>query len=91
MAARIRLQRKGRKSHPKYRVVVTDRGNGTDAGYIESLGIYLPIPDQETEVDLDEDRVLHWLETGARPSSTVKDIFRREGILEKLEERRATA
>ena len=91
MAARIRLQRKGRRRHPKYRVVVTDRGNGTDAGYIESLGTYLPIPDQETEIDLDVERVLHWLESGARPSSTVKDILRKEGILERLEERQATA
>lgn len=91
MSARIRLQRKGRTKHPKYRVVVTDRSNGTDAGYIESLGTYLPIPDQQNEVDIDEDQAIHWLESGAQPSSTVRDIFRKHGIFDRLEESRAGA
>lgn len=92
MSARIRLQRKGRTKHPKYRVVVTDRSNGTDAGYIESLGTYLPIPDEETnEVDIDDDRAIHWLESGAQPSDTVRDIFRKQGIFEQRDEQRAEA
>jgi len=91
MSARIRLQRKGRKKHPKYRIVVTDRSNGTDAGYIESLGTYLPIPDQDDEVDLDVDQAIHWLQSGAQPSSTVRDIFREHKIYEKLEDTRSVS
>lgn len=91
MSARIRLQRKGRTKHPKYRVVVTDRSNGTDAGYIESLGTYLPIPDQDNEVDIDEEQAIHWLDSGAQPSETVRDIFRKEGIFERREEEAAEA
>ncbi len=90
MSLRIRLQRRGKKKQPFYRVVVTSRERGTNADYIESLGFYNPQAEgEDEEVRLDEDRALHWLRTGAEPSDSVHDLLSDEGILETLEERSA--
>ncbi|MFB6355591.1 MAG: 30S ribosomal protein S16 [bacterium] len=94
MAARIRLQRKGRSKFPKYRVVVTSSEAGVNDGPIETIGNYFPDNDKEEkseEIDLDEDRALHWLESGARPSDTVRDLFNSVDLFEQLEERRESA
>lgn len=85
MSTRIRLQRYGHKQQPYYRVVVTNKGAGSSAGYIESLGNYRPsATGEEEELELEEDRIIHWLDTGAQPSGTVKDLLSRAGILEKI-------
>ncbi len=85
MSTRLRLQRYGHKQQPYYRVIVTNRGAGSTAGYIEALGNFRPgSPADEEELELDEERIIHWLENGAQPSDTVKDLLSRAGILEKM-------
>lgn len=92
MSARIRLQRRGKKKQPVYRIVVTDRSSGSSAGYISSLGQYKPeASGEERELRIDRDQAFEWLENGAQPSGTVRDLFRRHGILEAFEERKQTA
>lgn len=92
VSTKMRLQRMGATKEPRYRIVVIDSGAGTDAGYIEKIGNYYPeSTDEEDEYDVDEDLALEWLENGAKPSPTVKDILSEHEILEELEERRAEA
>jgi len=92
MATKMRLQRIGARKEPRYRIVVINSEAGSSAGYIEKLGNYFPEADNpDEEVDLDEDKAFEWLQDGAKPSSTVKDILSDQGLLEKLEEERSGA
>ena len=79
MAVRIRLQRKGRRKRPFYRVVVADSEAPRDGRFIELLGYYDPLQDPAV-VKLDAERVRYWLAQGARPSDTVRSLLRREGF-----------
>ncbi|MCS7229075.1 MAG: 30S ribosomal protein S16 [Candidatus Kryptonium sp.] len=79
MAVKIRLQRFGKKKQPFYRIVVADSREPRDGKYIESVGWYNPIP-EPMQVEIKEDRVIHWLKKGAIPTDTVKALLRRKGI-----------
>lgn len=79
---RIRLQRKGRKKLPIYHIVVADSRNARDGRIIEQVGRYDNVTENKS-TELQEDRILYWLETGAQPSDTVRKILRNEGLLYK--------
>jgi small subunit ribosomal protein S16 len=72
----IRMRRMGSKKRPFFRVVVTDSRAARDSSFIEVLGHYNPRTRPET-VDLDRDRLAHWLKQGARPSDTVRTLVSR--------------
>jgi small subunit ribosomal protein S16 len=67
---------------PFYRLVVVDSRNRRDGRYIENLGTYNPVP-RATEINLNEERILHWLGEGAEPSGTAENLIRRQGLMEK--------
>ncbi len=76
MAVVIRLRREGGKKQPHYRVVVADSRSPRDGRFIEKIGHYDPARGQEAAV-VDGERARHWLERGAQPSDTVKQIFKK--------------
>ncbi len=81
MSVRLRLQRRGKKKKPYYRVVATNRTAGTNAGSIETLGYYRPVASgDEQELKLEKERIKYWLDNGAQPSDSVRDLLRRSGI-----------
>ncbi len=80
MATRIRLQRHGRKGYAFYPIVIADSRAPRDGRFIERIGSYNPNTNPAT-ISLDFDRALYWLETGAQPSDTVRNILSREGVL----------
>lgn len=82
MATRIRLQRRGRKHHPFYQIIVADSRAPRDGKYIERIGSYNPNTNPAT-ITLDFDRALYWLQAGAEPSDTVRNILSNEGVLMK--------
>ena len=82
MATKLRLQRRGRKNHPFYQIIVADSRAPRDGKYIERIGSYNPNTNPAT-ITLDFERALHWLQTGAEPSDTVRNILSREGVLMK--------
>lgn len=82
MATRLRLQRRGRKNYPFYQIIVADSRAPRDGRFIERIGSYNPNTNPAT-ITLDFDRALHWLQTGASPSDTVRNILSREGVLMK--------
>ena len=82
MATRLRLQRRGRKNFPFYQIIVADSRAPRDGKYIERIGSYNPNTNPAT-ITLDFERALHWLQTGASPSDTVRNILSREGVLMK--------
>ncbi len=85
MAVKIRLKRMGAKKRPFYRLVVADSRSPRDGRFIEEIGFYNPIADP-AEVKINDEKAIQWLKNGAQPTDTVKDIFRKYGILEKFEE-----
>ena len=82
MSTKIRLTRMGSMKRPFYRLVVVDSRARRDGRYIENLGTYNPVP-KATEINLNEDRILHWLGQGAEPSGTAENLIRRQGLMEK--------
>lgn len=77
---KLRLRRKGRKGYPVYDVVAVDSRRKRDGAYIERLGYYDPNTSPNT-VKLDDNRAIYWLNEGAQPTLTVKNIFSYEGVL----------
>ncbi len=79
MAVRMRLTRVGSRKNPIWRVVVADQRSPRDGRVIETIGRYNAQTDP-SEIELDEERVRHWLERGAQPSDTVRRLIRLKGI-----------
>jgi len=73
MSVRVRLTRVGSKKNPIWRVVVADQRSPRDGRFIETIGHYNPQTDPSTIV-IDEERLKHWVERGAQPSSAVKQL-----------------
>jgi small subunit ribosomal protein S16 len=82
MATKIRLQRHGRKGYAFYHIVVADSRAPRDGKFIERLGSYNPNTNPAT-IDLNFERALYWVETGAQPTDTTRNILSREGIMMK--------
>ena len=79
MATKIRLQRGGRKGYAVYRIVIADVRATRDGKFTEKIGTYNPNTNPAT-VDLNFDRALYWVETGAQPTDTVRNLLRGEGV-----------
>ena len=74
------MQRGGRKSYAFYSIVIADVRAPRDGKFTEKIGTYNPNTNPAT-VDLNFERALYWLECGAQPTDTVRNIFSREGVL----------
>lgn len=79
MAVKIRLARHGAKKRPFYRIVVADSECRRDGRFLEIVGTYNPLPDP-AEVVLKPERVQHWMDEGAIPTDTVKNLLKKEGV-----------
>ncbi len=79
MAVRIRLTRKGTKKKPFYRIVAADIESPRDGRFLELLGTYNPMT-EPAAITLKEDRIKHWLNEGAKPSTTVQSILKQQGV-----------
>ena len=82
MATRIRLQRHGRKGRPIFTIVVADSRAKRDGKFIEDLGQYNPNTNPAT-IDLNFERALDWMMSGAEPSNTARAILSYKGVLMK--------
>ena len=82
MALAMRLSRGGRKARPFYRIVVADKRMPRDGRYIERLGTYNPLlaKDDDNRVNLNEERIKHWLGEGAEPSYRVAVFLGKAGL-----------
>jgi small subunit ribosomal protein S16 len=82
MPTKIRLQRHGKKGRPFYHIVIADGRAPRDGRFIEKIGTYNPI-EKPAEIILDFDRAIYWLQTGAQPTDTVRNILSYRGVLYK--------
>ena len=83
MAVKIRLKRMGAKKAPFYRVVVADSRSPRDGRFIDNIGTYNPLT-TPAEIKINEDSAIDWLNKGAIPTDTVKNLFSKAGIMEKF-------
>ena len=77
---KIRLRRMGAKRAPFYRVVVADSKYPRDGRFIDEIGTYNPMT-EPAEVNIDAEKAAKWLSNGAQPTDTVKDLFKKNGII----------
>ena len=80
MAVKLRLTRLGAKKRPTYRIVATDSRRPRSGEYLELIGTYSPL---DSQVRIDEEIALKWLNNGAIPTDTVRNLFSKEGIMTK--------
>jgi small subunit ribosomal protein S16 len=92
MSVRLRLARGGTKKRPVYRIVATDSRSPRDGRFLEKLGTYNPLLPSEhpARVVLREERVRHWLATGAKPSDRVARFLDGAGITSNTVRHRGT-
>lgn len=76
MSVKIRLSRHGAKKRPYYRIVVADARDPRDGKFIEQVGTYDPRTPAAT-LKLDQAKVNGWIEKGAQPTQTVRDLIKR--------------
>lgn len=72
----IRMRRIGSKKRPFYRVVVTEGREPREGSFLEVLGTYNP-RSKPAVVEIDRERVNHWIKQGARPSDSVRTLLAR--------------
>ncbi len=87
---KLRLKRMGAKKSPFYRIVVADSRDRRDGREIEVIGNYDPRKNPAV-VNIDEEKTLKWLNNGALPSDTVRNILSKQGIMKKYQEGKKAA
>ena len=85
MAVKIRLKRMGAKKSPFYRVVVADSSSPRDGRFIETVGNY-DSTKSPAIINIDDEKVISWLEKGAQPTDTVRNLLKQKGVLKKWAE-----
>lgn len=80
MPVKIRLQRHGKKGKPFYWIVAADSRAKRDGKYLEKIGTYNPNVNPAV-IDLDIDGAVKWLQNGAQPTDTAKNILSYKGAM----------
>jgi small subunit ribosomal protein S16 len=83
VAVRIRLLRMGKIRNPQYRIVVADSRTKRDGRAIEYVGLYHP-REEPSRIEVNSERVQHWLSVGAQPSEPVIAILSKTGDWQKF-------
>ena len=80
MAVKIRMRRMGAKKAPFYRVVVADSRFPRDGRFIEEIGYY-DHTKEPAVVKIDAEKAKQWLDNGAQPTDTVREILKKAAVL----------
>jgi small subunit ribosomal protein S16 len=84
MSLKIRLSRGGAKKRPFYRIVVADSRSPRDGRYIDRVGTYDPMLENDADrVKLDMDKCKEWLGKGALPTDRVLRFFDQAGLMKR--------
>ncbi len=83
VAVKIKLKRLGKIRAPYYRIVVADARTKRDGRAIEEIGKYHP-KSEPSLIEVDTERVQHWLSVGAQPTDPVRKIFEITGDWQKF-------
>ena len=89
MAVKLRLKRMGAKKRPFYRIVAADSRSPRDGKFIELVGTYNPIM-EPAEIKVNQELALKWLNQGAIPTDTVRDLLSKQGVMKAFHESKMT-
>ena len=84
---KIRLKRMGAKKAPFYLIVVADSRSPRDGAFIEKIGTYNPLTNP-AEIKVDEELTLKWLNNGAVPTDTVRNLLSKAGVMKKFHDQK---
>ncbi len=90
MAVKLRLKRMGAKKAPRYRIVAADSRFPRDGRDIEVIGYINPTA-EPAEVHVDAEKALKWLNNGAQPTDTVKNILSAQGVMKQFHDAKKSA
>ena len=79
MSVKIRMARHGTKKKPFYRIVVADSEAPRNGAFLEIVGTFDPRA-KGKQVVLKTDRILHWISKGAKPSTTVGQLIKKNKV-----------
>lgn len=82
---KLRLKRMGSKRKPFYRIVAADSRAPRDGRFIEIIGTYNPTTNPAS-VTVNEELAMKWINNGAQPTETVRNILSQEGVLKRIHE-----
>jgi small subunit ribosomal protein S16 len=85
VAVKLRLMRMGKKKQPTYRVVAADARSPRDGRFIEIVGSYDPRR-EPSDIRIDNDKAVAWLQKGAQPTDSVKRLLEISGAMEQFGE-----
>ena len=83
MAVKLRLVRTGKRKQPTYRLVAADSRSPRNGRFIEIIGTYEP-RQEPSIVNIDNERAIHWLRNGAKPTERVEKLLRISGAWEEF-------
>lgn len=75
---KIRLTRLGKKNNAFFRLVVAEHTSPIKGRFIEAVGFINP---HTKEKKLEKEKILHWIEKGAKCSDTVHNLLVKEGVI----------
>ena len=75
----------GSKRKPFYRIVAADSRAPRDGRFIEIIGTYNPTTNPAS-VTVNEELAIKWINNGAQPTETVRNILSAEGVLKRIHE-----
>jgi small subunit ribosomal protein S16 len=78
---KLRLKRYGKKREVSYRIVAIQSNARRDGRPLEEVGFYNPRTD---ETRLDVPAIVKWLQNGAQPTETVRNILRKANVPEQV-------
>ncbi|OHD11529.1 MAG: 30S ribosomal protein S16 [Spirochaetes bacterium GWD1_27_9] len=74
------MKRMGTNKKPYYRIVVADSQCARDGKFIEQVGIYHPLANEDKQVKFDKDKVKKWFLNGAQPSLVVRKLLNKNNF-----------
>lgn len=77
----IRFTRRGKKHAPVFRLVVAESRKAVKKKFIEILGFYNPL---SKESKINKEKVIAWLNKGAKPSNRVAKLLKEKKIIHQL-------
>jgi len=78
MPVKIKLQRKGTRNRPKFRIVIQEDREKLNGPVVDTLGVYEPARDI---FELNKEKALEWLKKGAQPTEKMRYLLGKAGVM----------
>lgn len=84
---KIKLQRRGRKNVPIYRIIVQEARTSVRGRFIDDLGFFDP---KKEKISIDPEKASEWIKKGAKPTETARYVLFKSGVIKEPPPRKST-